>query len=84
MTGSGIYPSNLLVVDRLLKVTNGDVVVGLMDGDFILRTYIKKGNDEYLMPDNPKFSAIKRNAESEFTNCSTYRFKSKKEKEYMH
>lgn len=67
MTGSGIYPNDLLVVDRSLKVTNGDVVVGVMDGDFILRTYIKKDRDEYLMPDNPKFSPIKRTAETEFT-----------------
>ena len=67
MTGSGIYPNDLLVVDRSLKVTNGDVVVGVMNGDFILRTYFKKGLDEYLMPDNPKFSAIKRTQETEFT-----------------
>ena len=67
MTGSGIFPNDLLVVDRSLKVTNGDVVVGVMNGDFILRTYFKKGLDEYLMPDNPKFSAIKRTQETEFT-----------------
>ncbi|WP_423149784.1 LexA family protein [Rubrolithibacter danxiaensis] len=66
MTGSGIFPDDLLVVDRSLKVTNGDVVIGVMDGDFILRTYLKHKGSEYLMPDNPNFSPIKRTPETQF------------------
>lgn len=66
MTGSGIFPDDLLVVDRSLEVTNGDVVVGVMDGEFILRTYLKYNRAEYLMPDNPLFKPIKRTEETSF------------------
>lgn len=67
MTGSGIFPDDLLVVDRSLEMSNGDVVVGVVNGEFILRAYLKVGKDEYLMPDNPNYKPIKRTEETAFT-----------------
>ena len=66
MNGSGIYNDDLLVVDKSLKPTNGDIVVGMMDGEFILRAYLRIGNDEYLMPDNIKYKPIKRSETTQF------------------
>lgn len=66
MINSGIQDGDILVVNRSLKPGNGDVVVGILDGEFILRTYYKKGNREYLMPDNPKYTAIERNESTQF------------------
>ncbi|WP_262249743.1 LexA family protein [Parapedobacter soli] len=66
MVGSGIFDGDLLVVNRSLTPSNGDVVVGVLDGDFILRVYLKSGRDEYLMPDNPKYKPIKR------TECTQF------------
>jgi DNA polymerase V len=60
MTGSGIYEGDLLVVDKSMSPKNGDVVVGILDGEFILRAYFRYKNEEYLMPDNPFYKAIKR------------------------
>lgn len=59
MNGSGIHSGDLLVVDRSLQPKEGDVVVGTLDGDFILRTYIKENNTVYLMPDNPDYKPIR-------------------------
>lgn len=66
MIGSGIFPDDLLVVDRSLQPNPGDIVVGIIDNEFILRSYFKKGNKEYLMPDNPYFKPIERTESTQF------------------
>lgn len=67
MAGSGIHDGDLLVVNRSLTPASGDVVVGVMDGDFILRAYFRHGRYEYLMPDNPAYKPIKRTEATQFT-----------------
>lgn len=66
MVGSGIFPDDLLVVDRSLQPNSGDIVVGIIDNEFILRSYFKKGNKEYLMPDNKYFKPIERTETTQF------------------
>ena len=66
MVGSGIYPDDLLVVDKSLTPSSGDIVVGIIDNEFILRAYFKKGQKEYLMPDNTYFKPIERNETTHF------------------
>lgn len=66
MVGSGIYPEDLLVVDRSLTPANGDIVVGILNNDFILRSYFKQGKKEYLMPDNPAYQPIESNSTTQF------------------
>lgn len=66
MTGSGIFPDDILVVDRSLNPVNGDIVVGTMQGDFILRSYYKRKGIEYLMPDSPDFKPILRSEATTF------------------
>lgn len=66
MIGSGIFPDDLLVVDRSLEPNSGDIVVGIIDNEFILRSYYKKNGKEYLMPDNKYFKPIERNETSQF------------------
>jgi DNA polymerase V len=66
MIDSGIFPDDLLVVDKSLTPTSGDIVVGILDNEFILRSYFKKGQKEYLMPDNAYFKPIERNETTHF------------------
>lgn len=66
MTLSGIYPDDLLVVDRSLNPISGDIVVGILDNEFILRSYFKNGQKEYLMPDNLAYLPIERNETTQF------------------
>jgi DNA polymerase V len=66
MVGSGIFPDDLLVVDKSLTPSSGDIVVGIIDNEFILRSYFKKGQKEYLMPDNAYFKPIERNETTHF------------------
>jgi DNA polymerase V len=66
MVGSGIFPDDLLVVDKSLTPAPGDIVVGIIDNEFILRAYYRKGRQEYLMPDNPYYKPIERNESTQF------------------
>jgi DNA polymerase V len=66
MIGSGIFPDDLLVVDRSLSPGQGDIVVGIIDNEFILRSYYKDNGREYLMPDNNYFKPIERTETSQF------------------
>ena len=66
MIGSGIFPNDLLVVDRSLTPNQGDIVVGIIDNEFILRSYYRKGDKEYLMPDNRYFKPIEKNDSTHF------------------
>jgi DNA polymerase V len=61
MIGSGIFPDDLLVVDRSLDPQNGDVVVGEINGEFVLRSYFKLGSKTFLMPDNRCYKPIELN-----------------------
>ncbi|MES2827384.1 MAG: translesion error-prone DNA polymerase V autoproteolytic subunit [Bacteroidota bacterium] len=66
MIGSGIFPDDLLVVDRSLTPNSGDIVVGIIDNEFILRSYYTSNGKEYLMPDNKYFKPIERNENTQF------------------
>lgn len=65
MNGAGIFPDDLLIVDRSIKATNGDVVVAVVDGEFtVKRLFITKSKIE-LRPENKKFAPIVFENESE-------------------
>lgn len=66
MVGSGIFPDDMLVVDRSLTEQNGDVVVGEINGEFVLRSYFKQGNRVFLMPDNKFYKPIELNEDTQF------------------
>ncbi|GAB4157113.1 MAG: translesion error-prone DNA polymerase V autoproteolytic subunit [Candidatus Dojkabacteria bacterium] len=59
MLGAGIYPEDILVVDRSLEPRNGSVVVAFLDGEFTLKRYYKKKESIYLIPANKKYKPIK-------------------------
>ncbi|WP_158826576.1 LexA family protein [Mucilaginibacter lacusdianchii] len=67
MKNSGIHEDDLLVVDKSLKVLNGDIVIGVLDGEHVLAVYVESGHKKYLKPDNPEYQPIQMN---EFTDFS--------------
>ena len=66
MEGSYIFDGDLLVVNRSLIAESGDVVVGMVDGEFILRGYIRYRNEHYLVADHPDYSPIKQIPDNPF------------------
>lgn len=60
MTGAGIQPGDLLVVDRAVEAQDNSIVVAVVDGEFTLKRLHKvPGNQYMLLPDNPDFKPIK-------------------------
>ena len=57
MTGVGIFPGDLLVVDKSLTPRNGDVVIALLDGGLTVKTLQLKPRLR-LLPANPAFAPI--------------------------
>lgn len=58
MTGAGIFDGNLLVVDKSLTPSSGDIVIAIVDGDLTVKRYIRRGDKFILKPENPRFKEI--------------------------
>jgi DNA polymerase V len=65
MINAGIFPKDILIVDRSLKAENGKVVIAVVDGELTVKRYVKKGKNILLKPENDAFDPIVINDESE-------------------
>jgi DNA polymerase V len=67
MSGSGIHDGDMLVIDRSLTPEDGDVIVGVLDGDHLIATYVVYEGKKYLVPDNPSYEEKQIHEGSTFT-----------------
>lgn len=66
MTGAGIYPNDILVVDRALEPKNRDVVIAALNGEFTVKRWVCHKGKYYLKPENPDFQTVEVGEHSEF------------------
>ncbi len=58
MTGVGIFPNDILIVDRSLTPKNGSIVIAVLDGELaVKRLSIYNGKVE-LVSENPRYKPI--------------------------
>jgi DNA polymerase V len=58
MKDVGIFPNDILIVDRSIKPTDGKIVIAAIDGELTVKR-LKKNNDAlYLLPENKAFAPI--------------------------
>jgi len=55
MRGKGIEDGDLVLVDSKATPYVGDVVVGSIDGELTLKTYMRDEKGAYLHAENPKY-----------------------------
>ena len=55
MTGAGIFPGDIAVVDRAREPVNGSIVLALLDGAFTVKRYRTKDGAVWLQAENPAF-----------------------------
>ena len=55
MKGVGIMPSDILVVDRSISPSRGDVVIAAVNGEFAVKRYLPEQGRVVLRSENPKF-----------------------------
>ncbi|MGY2133157.1 LexA family protein [Hymenobacter sp. HD11105] len=58
MVGAGIYPGDLIAVDRALTPTDGHIVVAVVDGEHTLKRLRYKGTRIWLEAENELYPAI--------------------------
>jgi DNA polymerase V len=72
MTGAGIYPGDIAIVDRSLvesdiKAMHNKIVLAVLDGEFTIKRLSVKGKSVMLLPENDKYQPIPVNERGDFT-----------------
>ncbi len=58
MQEAGIYPGDILIVDRSIKVASGKIVVASVNGDLVVRYFKQTMNKLWLEPANNRLGNI--------------------------
>lgn len=58
MLNAGILPGDLVVVHRQQKARNGEIVVALFEDEATVKTYRRKDDRVWLLPENPDYQPI--------------------------
>lgn len=58
MINAGIFPGDVLVVDRALTPGNNSIIVAVLDGDFTVKRMHKIRGEVYLVSENPSYDPI--------------------------
>lgn len=58
MTGAGINPGDILVVDRAEEAADGKIVIAALDGELTVKRLSRRDGRVMLMPENPAFEPI--------------------------
>lgn len=59
MIDAGIHSGDLAVIEKRNNANVGDIVVGIVDGDFTLKTLGREGKKFVLLPANPAYPVIR-------------------------
>lgn len=66
MINAGMYPNDLLIVDKSLTPVSGKVIVAILNGEFTVKRLVKKRNKTFLVAENPDYEPIDVTDNSEF------------------
>lgn len=66
MTGCGLFPGDIAVINRVRAPSNGCVVLALVNGDFTVKRYRVKDGQITLKAENPAYPDI------EIKDCSDF------------
>ncbi|GBD98459.1 MAG TPA: repressor LexA [Nitrospirae bacterium] len=59
MTGAGILPGDMVLVDKGQTPRSGDIVVAEVDGEWTMKYLRRRGNSVTLLPANPRYKPIR-------------------------
>jgi DNA polymerase V len=66
MINAGIFPNDILIVDRSIEAKNNDIIIATVNGEFTVKRFIRNGNTVKLMPENPQYTPIVIHDEMDF------------------
>ena len=59
MSGAGVLPGDMVIVDKGQTPKSGDIVIAEVDGQWTMKFLRKRGDSVTLLPANPKYKPIK-------------------------
>jgi repressor LexA len=59
MSGAGILPGDMVIVDKGQTAKNGDIVIAQVDGEWTMKYLRKRGDSLTLLAANPKYQPIR-------------------------
>jgi repressor LexA len=59
MSGAGILPGDMVIVDKGRTPESGDIVIAEVDGEWTMKYLKKRGDNVMLLPANPAYRPIK-------------------------
>jgi len=65
MIDAGIFPNDILIVDRSLTPVHGKIVVAIVNTELTVKRLHKRGKNIQLLPENNQYSPIVFNSEDE-------------------
>lgn len=68
MTGAGIFPGDILIVDKAVEAVNNKVIVAWLNSEFTVKRYYvdERIGKVYLVPENPKYYPHEITPETDF------------------
>ena len=66
MINIGIYHEDIVIVDRSLTPQNQDVIIAVLEGEFLIKQFSNIGDEIKLIPHNSKYPIIYINEDSDF------------------
>ena len=67
MVGSGIYPGDLLIVDRSIKPQNESIIIAVLDGELSVKILRLKNKRVNLSSSNKNYADVPVSEEMDFT-----------------
>ena len=74
MLGAGIFPDDLLIVDRSVTPAEGDVVIAALNGELTVKRLGRQKGRTVLLPENPQFRPIEIGEGEELSLWGVVRF----------
>ena len=59
MIEAGIFENDLVIVDRSLTPTSGQIILAVVEGEFTIKKFVKQKNDIWLYPANSNYQPLK-------------------------
>jgi DNA polymerase V len=67
MREAGIFDGDVLIVDRSIKLSNGKVIVAILNGELLVRRYHQNFSSAFLIPENNRYKPINLSEFSDFS-----------------
>ena len=71
MSGAGILPGDMVIVDKGQQPKNGDIVIAEVDGQWTMKYLRKRGEKITLISANPRYQPIKHKTELKIAGVVT-------------